>query len=342
MTKNTSAAQGFLASLLLLIAALVIFFVVLYPSDKAPETPAQPTATQLANESKRISMRQTGGSPASFDHTTIKAMGTGGGAAAPQGDAGAAGEPEVDQYLGQEGYDPDVEKAIGLIDAGNTTAAVALLEEVLKKDPKNEQALVELAMVHLLDLKQPEAATGYLQRVVEVNPGNQIVLSELVSLYEEQGKIDQGLAFMTDIFAKNPESPDLSYGIGQMLTLQGRDQDAIGYFEKATQSSSNQVRAYRDLGEAYSRSGDPDRAIGAYDQAIAADERDLQEKAGRGLPTQFAEERINYTKMDKARELIRKGELDQAQSLIDEVSKTMGGDESVMALQDTLNKKRAG
>lgn len=335
MTNNAKAAQGFLASLLLLIAALVIFFVVLYPSRKLPEAPGRPTATQLANESKRQSMRKPGSEAG--EGVTIKPKVVTGDSSVIDNRLAADGLGE-----GEPGYDPEVEKAIAMIDAGNTAQAVALLEEILRKDPKNEQALVEIAMVHLLDMKQPEQATGYLQRVVEVNPQNQIVLSELVSLYEEQGKIDQGLAFMTDIFAKNPDSPDLSYGIGQMLSLKGRDSDAIGYFEKATQSPSNQVRAFRDLGEAYSRSGDSERAIDSYDKAIAFEEKEVVDKAGRGLPTQFAEDRVNYTKKDKARELIRLGELDQAQALIDEVNKTMAGDESVIALQDSLNKRRGG
>ena len=114
------------------------------------------------------------------------------------------------------------------------------------------------------------------------------------------------------------------------------------YFEKATQSGANQLRAFRDLGEAYSRSGDVDRAIESYDKAIRSQEKEITDKAQRGLPVQFAEERLNYTKMDKAREMITKGELDQAQQLLDEVSKTMAGDESVMALQDSLNRKRSG
>lgn len=336
MTKNSHAARSFLGSLLLLIVALVVFFVVLYPSRKAPVVPVQVTGVQLANESKRHSMRKP--PPAlTGEGITIR----------PQGQDDLA--PLIDNRAAAEGlgeadpsYNPEVERAITMIDAGNTADAVALLEQILKKDPNNEQALVELAMVYLLDMRQPAVATGYLQRVVAINPENQIVLSELVSLYEEQGKVSEGLGFMSDIFAKNPDSPDLSYGIGQLLTLQGRDSDAIGYYEKATQSASNQIRAYGDLGQAYGRSGDSQRAIESYDKAIAHEEQEVADKVARGLPSQFAEERMNYTKMDKARELIKKGEFDKAQQLIDEVSKIMAGDEPVTALQEALNKKRAG
>ncbi len=335
MANNSSAAKGFLTSLVLLIAAVIVFFLVLFPGRYEPVAPAPNSPKQLVNESKRQSMRHL--APHATESTTI------------QPKAPAAGEVidnrAADVDLGVEvdpNADPDVQKAINLIDSGNVNDAVALLEGVLKKNPKDEQALVELAMVNLLDLKQPGQATGYLQRVVEINPGNQIVLSELVSLYEEQGKIDEGLNFLSDVFAQQPNSPDLSYGIGQLLSLQGKDADAIGYFDKATQSPSNQVRAYRDLGEAYSRSGNPDKAIESYDKAIGSMEKEIADKAGRGLPVQFAEERMNYTKMDKARELIRKGDLEQAQQMLDDVSKTMSGDEAVTALQETLNRRRAG
>jgi tetratricopeptide (TPR) repeat protein len=240
------------------------------------------------------------------------------------------------------GGDPAVQRAIGLIDNGQIQEAVGVLEGILKKDPRNESALVELAMVNLLDLKQPEQALGYLQRVMDENPQNQVVLSELVSLYEEQGRLDEGLSFLMDVHAREPNSPDLSYGIGQMLTLQGRDSEAIAYLDKATQSPENAVRAYRDLAEAYSRSGESEHALDAYNKAITSQEKDIADKVAHGMPVSFAEERLNFTKLDKVRELIRMGDYDNAQGLIDEVDHAMPGDDSVMALQEQVNRKRAG
>jgi len=343
MAGDKSAMQGFLGSLMLLLAALGAFFSILFLILDSPSS-VEPASSQLEDvliESKRQTMRSAhwGRDPGylasneTSRDVVIKLP------VVPVESANA------NLYEEDLPFDDDITKAINLIDNGNVQEAIAVLDSVLKKDPKNEQALVELAMINLLDLKQPEAALGYLQRVVEVNPRNQIVMSELVSLFEEQGRVDDGIAFMTDVFQKNPESTELAFGIGQMLTLQGRDSDAIQYLEKAAAAPENLVRANRELGEAYAKSGDPEKAIEAFNRAIADQERDIAEKAGRGLPTQFAEESVNFTKMDKVRAMIEGGiNLDEAQQILNEINETtMSGDQSVMALQEALNsRKRKG
>ena len=134
----------------------------------------------------------------------------------------------------------DIEAAINLIDSGKVDEAVRALKDILRRDPNNEAALVEMAMVNLLDLRQPGEAINYLQRVMEVNPSNRIVMSELVSLYEEEGRSEEGLAFLQEMQATNPEAGDIAYGIGQMLTLQGRDQEAIPHLEKAATNGGKQ------------------------------------------------------------------------------------------------------
>lgn len=339
MTKNTAAARGFLGSLVLLVAALVVFFLVFYPKNDAETQPTlrQPVASDLVSESRRQAMRPAQQrSPLAWEEDE-------GGATAGRTEGGDKGaEAAVPADLGEEEEDPDVQKAISLVDAGNVTDAITLLESVLKRDPKSEQALVEMAMIQLLDLKQPEQAVNYLQRVMEVNPENLVAMTELVSLYEEQGRIDEGLNFMVGVQASHPASPELAHGVGQMMTLAGRDQEAIAYYEKATQSPEYHVRAHRDLAEAYSRTGDPEKAIDSYTKAIQSQEQEITEKAARGLPVQFAEERLAYTKMDMAREMIRVGDFERAQTILDEISSIMPGDEKITALQDSINKRRAG
>lgn len=344
------AMRGFIGSLVLLVAALGAFFAILFVVFDSPSTvgPASPQLEDVLAESKRQTMRsahwgQAPGYLASGEAARDIVIKLPPAAKRDHAATAAAGQQTAGSALdGADPFDDEINRAISLIDNGSVQEAISVLDGILKKDPRNEQALVELAMINLLDLKQPEAAMGYLQRVVEVNPRNQIVMSELVSLFEEQGRVDDGIAFMSDVFQKNPESTELAFGIGQMLSLQGRDADAIQYLEKAASSPDNYVRANRELGEAYSRSGDPEKAIEAYNRAIAEQERDIAEKAGRGLPTQFAEETMAFTKMDKAKSLIDRGQLEEAQQIINEVGQTLAGDQSVAALQESLNRKRRG
>jgi predicted Zn-dependent protease len=262
-------------------------------------------------------------------------------ATADAADRRAAAKPDA-RDAAFDADDPDVQRAIDLIDSGKPQDAVAVLAGVLKRDPRNEQALIEMAMVQLIDLKQPGEALPFLQRAIDVNPRNPVVLSELVSLYEDQSKVDEGVGFLGDLYTKNPSSPELAHGMGQLLATAGRDGDAVPYLERAAQSPDYQVRAYRDLADAYARSGDTDKSLDAYDKSIHAQEQEIGDKAQRGLPVAFAEERLAYTKLSKADALVRSGELEQAQAILDEIAGVLPGDEKIMALREQVRRKRAG
>lgn len=235
--------------------------------------------------------------------------------------------------------DSNLKSAIELIDAGRIEDAVSTLEEILKQDPKNEQALVELAMINLLDLKQSAAAIDYLERAIEVNPENRIVVSELVGLYEEENRIDDGINYLQQLMEANPNSPGVAHGLGQIYVSQGRDSDAIPYLEKAAAQIESPVRAQRDLAEAYSRTGKKEKAIESYKKAIAAGEVEI---SGRGddQNSSFERERINYIKMDLARELMSDNKWEEAESTLKELESAMPGDEQVANLLDILSKRR--
>lgn len=352
MTQSDAALRGFFRAGLLLAGALAVFVALFFvQSRREPPVPApkDEVLDRLA-EDKRKTMRDNFARSLKAQQDareSVEAPSSLGPRAPSPGrqDADVAGDGAKPGPTGEAGeagsMDPDVMKAIALIDNGQVNEAVAALEAIVKKDPKNEQALVELAMIHLLDMKAPEQAISYLQKAVVVAPANQVVMSELVSLYDEQQRLEDGVAFLQDVEKQNPGSPDVAYGLGQLLSLAGRDAESIPYLERAAQQG-DPVRAYRDLAEAYSRTGDPERAIDSYDKALQSMDKELDGKRAQGLPAAYVEERIHYTKLDKARELIRMNDLDGAQRLLEEVGQQMPGDEGVAALLQSLNQKRAG
>ena len=333
--QPNAVVEGFVGSLLLLVAALTLCFgvLVLGPRVGGGFTPLVTAAPLVRKAVVRPTpkARPVADNAAVADGAALQPVP----AAVPTGTDGATGS------AADPNDDPRVERAIHLIDNGDVAAAVPLLESVLKDDPRNEQALVELGMVNLLDLKRPEQATSYLQRAMVVNPANEIVMSELVSLFEEQGRLGEGVDFFKSI-QSGEASPAVAYGIGQLLTLAGRDDEAVDYLEKATKDEGKQVEALRDLGEAYARTGDSEKAVQSFSQAIDDQESEIQDKAARGLPVKFAEERLAYTKIDAARELVHLGELDQAQALLEEVRAFMPTDESVAELEKSISRDGAG
>lgn len=231
--------------------------------------------------------------------------------------------------------------AIALVDQGRTAEAVAALEALIAANPQHEQALVELAMLNLLDLGHKDKALELMRRVVVLNPKNQIVLSELVSLYDEDQRWDEGLSFLQGLDKEHQGSPELAYSMGTLLMNAGREADAIAHLERAAEAPEAH-RALRDLAEAYARSGASDKALETYNRTLQSLERDLADKRYKGLPTGYIEERIHYTKLDQVSELIRSGDFDRAQTLIDEAARANPADEGVMALQQHLNARRAG
>jgi tetratricopeptide (TPR) repeat protein len=345
MAKSTEEAMGFIKSASALILVGIFAFIVFFP--RSPEVP--PVTDDLIEKiqlGKRDSMRRAAlVAKASMENTGEYNFGNVTNVKPPPAPTPEAPvfEPnagKVDPVITAGGIDPEVQAAIDMIDNGDIQAAVVKLEEILKKDPKNEQALVEMAMIQLLDLKQPGKAIDYLQRVVDVNPSNRIVMNELVSLYEEEGRSDEGLAYMQSIAEANPESGELAYGIGQMLAMQGRDEEAIPHLEKASRNDADNFRAQKELAEAYSRAGQSDKSIQAYKQALARQDQDLQSRTDQGLPTTFARERLGYTKLDLARELINAGRFDEAQKEIDFAKDAVPDGNAISAAQNRLDARR--
>lgn len=331
-SKPSSLMSSFFRATLMLLSVLTVFFAVLGYWHSPRTSGLAPGAEEaVANSSQPHQSRSNIEEPEALASSSPRQPAS----AKSFALASPVGEAESDGQL-------MIQKAIGLLDAGQASEAAQLLESVLKMDPNNEHALSELAMIYMLDLKQPEAATTYLQRILDINPANQIVTSELVSLYQEQGKIDDGLNFLLSVQSKYPASGEVAYGIGQLMSLAGRDGDAVGYLEKAAQAPGNEILAYRDLGDAYVRSGNPDLAVDSFEKSIAGQQKEMAEKAAKGLSMQFAEERLAHTKVSMVRAYLAKGDTEKAQAILDEVKVVMPTDEQVLALEHSLRQKRPG
>ena len=63
------------------------------------------------------------------------------------------------------------------IDRGQWQKALGHLEKLLAREPMNEEALVEISMIHLLDRKDPGAAIPYMKRALAINAGNGSMVS---------------------------------------------------------------------------------------------------------------------------------------------------------------------
>ncbi len=351
MAKHSSEAHKFLKSLTVLFAVLIFAFAIFYhagPEEKVSDGVYDPDVIAKLME-KRKQMRRSlsrmkAPNSEAFMTITVKPVKNNSGSTVQKTKKPPTKPSEIDTKItssfdSPEGLDRDIQNAIESIDKGNIEEALSLLEAVLQKDPGNEQALIEVAMIHLLDLKQTDQAVAYLERVMVVNPDNRIVMTELVSLYSDMENGQSGLSFLSDLQSKHPESPEIAYGIGQLLLSEGREAEAISQFEKATQGEEERGLAFANLAESYARIGDMEKAFKAYNQAIDEQESDIENRRSEGLPINFDRERLGYLKADYADQLIKDGQLDRARKVLNELDDILPGDETIMALKDKLKSK---
>jgi tetratricopeptide (TPR) repeat protein len=144
-----------------------------------------------------------------------------------------------------------------------------MLLDILQKDPRDEGALVEMAMLLLIDKHDSRAAQPYLERALEVNPDNEAAVQELLGVYEETRNWEQGLAFLRSMQNDPRKTGYIDYGIGSALISMGRPAEAISSLQKAVyEYGYKEYTARQGLAEALVDAGRVDEGIREYQQII--------------------------------------------------------------------------
>ncbi len=192
--------------------------------------------------------------------------------------------------------DPAMAEAQGLIDKGMITEGTAILEDLVKREPYNTQAMMELAMVYTLDYKTPVKARQLLEKVVDINPNHRAALNELELLYNELGAQSDGLAWLHLKSEQFPEALEVQFAYGRMLANTDPD-GAIPWLVKATQIPDDREHAFNELGMAAFKAGKIAMAIDAWSQALQLAEADLEKaKAAGDHGIDLLEDRIKVTR----------------------------------------------
>lgn len=172
-----------------------------------------------------------------------------------------------------------LDSAINEVDSGNWRKAEEILRGLLKEDPANEMALVEMANIYLLDRRDMTGALPFIKRALESNNNNEDMLNELVNVYSETGNVDEGLDYLMSLSQKTQGSGAdngvLDQGIATTLVSVKRPEEAVEYFKsaiaKGAKDEDGQLRG--QMGDAYVDAGREELAIDAYRNAIAQAEK---------------------------------------------------------------------
>lgn len=115
---------------------------------------------------------------------------------------------------------------------GDYDGAIATLEDVLDKDPKDTNALYLMGMCYSKKQMYSQAIET-LTQVVQLVPDFPPAQFELAICYQNQGDNEKALEHYQKTLELDPNNPDGAYNAGLILFGQGRMDEAFSHFEKA-------------------------------------------------------------------------------------------------------------
>jgi len=119
------------------------------------------------------------------------------------------------------------------------------LKEILKKDPKNLSAWVELGNLYF-DSNQPQEAIKAYTEYLKIKPDNADVRTDLGIMYRNVGEIDKALEEFKKAAQIDPKHINSRYNLGLVLLHDKRDiKSAIKAWEEYLKVDPNSERAQR-------------------------------------------------------------------------------------------------
>lgn len=138
--------------------------------------------------------------------------------------------------------DEEMQRIIDLIEQGQIDEAEKLLSDRLLNNPSDELALIEMAMLQLIERKEPIRARDFLERAIVLNPDNEGAINELLVVYQETNNLEGGLDFLRSLAQTEQSSSAVEYGIANALMQSGRANEALEHYDRAME-----IAGYDDL-----------------------------------------------------------------------------------------------
>ena len=124
-------------------------------------------------------------------------------------------------------------------------AQIQTLEEIVKKDPRNLPAWVELGNLYF-DSDQPKEAIQAYSHYLAVKPDNPDVRTDMGIMYRKLGQFDRALEEFRKAAQNDPKHANSRYNIGLVLLHDKQDmKGAIKAWEEYLKVDPNSERAQR-------------------------------------------------------------------------------------------------
>jgi tetratricopeptide (TPR) repeat protein len=175
-------------------------------------------------------------------------------------------EVELKEAMRLQEMQGEIKEAFDKIRQKDYDGAIAMLKDVLAKEPKDPNALYLIGMGFSKKQMYPEAIEALVQ-VVELVPKFPAARFELAICYQSQGDKDRALENYQKTLELDPSNPDAAYNAGLILFGQNRVDEALSFFEKALSLKPGDSAYLEMAGRCYVNGGDFPKAIEYLEQA---------------------------------------------------------------------------
>lgn len=167
------------------------------------------------------------------------------------------GDPARARQFYQQLYDtpkltPEMKRhyAIGLAEAsrrsGNPEAALALIENVVKAEPRNAEAL-ESKGLSLLALGKVQDAGRVFEQVMEIDKKRWRTLNGLGILFMTKNMVPEAMAYYTEALKYSNDNPSVLNNIGLSFAAERRFDKAIEALQQASHTASGDAQRRKQV-----------------------------------------------------------------------------------------------
>lgn len=188
--------------------------------------------------------------------------GSAGGARRGPREEGEAGAAEAGESS------PEIHNNLGRVHLrnGETQEARREFEKALELDPRNADALLNLANLDALDGRTTQAER-LIQRALQVDPNSVAALAQLAELRRRRGDLEGAIGLYRQALTIDRQ-PFVYLGLGDVLQRAGRHPEAVEAFRSALELDPDSATAHYDLGVTYGKMGRLEEAVDAYERAL--------------------------------------------------------------------------
>ena len=129
---------------------------------------------------------------------------------------------------------------------GDHTEAIAQLNELLKEQPRDVRALIQLGLCHKA-VDAAEAAHAAYTRALEIDPNSSLLYFHLAEIEYHRGQNDRALELLRAAIDRNAENYEAWYLLGFVLGDMGRLEEAQDAAKRALELNPDLGRAQANL-----------------------------------------------------------------------------------------------